>query len=64
MMKYFAITALLAISATAVAYHSHYYTKISEAKDSMGNTVCTWQCGYGSERHFETTSGIAYCPNP
>jgi len=63
-MKYLAIGVLLAISATATAYHSHYYTKISEAEDQMGRKVCTWGCGYGSDKHYTTTTGIAFCPNP
>jgi hypothetical protein len=58
------VAASIAASTVAFSQHSvHSYTKVSEARDSSGQTVCTWKCLMGGG-HFATTTGYGYCSRP
>jgi hypothetical protein len=51
-----AAVVFIAASTMAFSQHSvHSYTKVSEARDSSGQTVCTWKCLMGGG-HFATTA--------
>ena len=64
-LKLLAVSILctVAIGAAAFGTHNHYWTKASQMQDG-GQIVCQWKCGYGSDTHYTTTVGSAYCPNP
>lgn len=59
---------IIAGSAYAQGFHSHAWIKDSEwyGQDGFGNqiTICSWQCGYGSDAHTTQTSGQGFCPYP
>jgi hypothetical protein len=52
---------LLALGASAYAYHNHLWQKVSEFRGQNGKTICQWECIGG---HFATTSGYGYCGRP
>ena len=52
---------LLALGASAYAYHSHSWQLVNEFEGQHGKKVCNWEC-YGG--HFTTTSGYGYCGRP
>ncbi len=60
-VKILTIMALLGISASAYAYHTHWWTKINEFEGDNGKLYCQWECNGGP---FATTSGWRYCGRP